>query len=67
MGTNVAMLRGVNIGSHNRIKMPALEALFAGLGHTGVVSFIQSGNVVFKSRSKSAAALHAWDRGAHRA
>ncbi len=57
MPTYVAMLRGVNVGAHNRIKMPALVALFADLGHTGVVSYIQSGNVVFKHRSKSTSAL----------
>ena len=57
MATYVAMLRGINVGGHNRIKMPVLEALFVGLGHTDVVTYIQSGNVVFKSRSKSAAAV----------
>ena len=50
--TFVAMLRGVNVGAHNRIKMPALQQLFVDLGHSDVVTFIQSGNVVFKSRSK---------------
>jgi uncharacterized protein (DUF1697 family) len=57
MAVNVAMLRGVNVGAHNRIKMPALVDVFTGLGHTGVVTYIQSGNVVFKSRAKSSAAL----------
>jgi uncharacterized protein (DUF1697 family) len=37
--------------------MPALSDVFAELGHTDVVTYIQSGNVVFKSRSKSPAAL----------
>jgi uncharacterized protein (DUF1697 family) len=57
MGTYVAMLRGVNVGAHNRIKMPALVQLFEELGHTDVVTYIQSGNVVFRSRSKSASTL----------
>jgi uncharacterized protein (DUF1697 family) len=57
MGTFVAMLRGVNVGARNKIKMADLEALFVGLGHTAVVTYIQSGNVVFKTRSKSAAAV----------
>ena len=57
MGTNVAMLRGVNVGGRNRIKMPALADVFTALGHTDVVTYIQSGNVVFRSRSKSSAAL----------
>ena len=53
------MLRGVNVGAHNRIKMPALTEVFAGLGHTDVVTYIQSGNVVFKSRSKRPSAVAA--------
>ena len=57
MGTYVAMLRGINVGARNKIKMTDLDALFVGLGHTAVVTYIQSGNVVFESRSKSAAAL----------
>jgi uncharacterized protein (DUF1697 family) len=51
------MLRSINLGAHNRIKMPALVAVFDALGHTDVVTYIQSGNVVFKSRSKSTTAL----------
>jgi uncharacterized protein (DUF1697 family) len=57
MVTHVAMLRSVNVGSHNRIKMPALEALFADLGHTGVVTYIQSGNVVFDGAEGDARSL----------
>lgn len=59
MPTYVAILRSVNVGSHNRIKMPALEACFESLGYTGVVTYIQSGNVVFKGRSKNETALAA--------
>ncbi len=57
MPTYVAMLRGINVGGRNRIKMPVLEALFVDLGHTDVVTYIQSGNVVFKGKSKRAAAV----------
>jgi uncharacterized protein (DUF1697 family) len=53
----VAMLRGVNVGARNKIKMADLQELFVGLGHTAVVTYIQSGNVVFKSRSKSSTAV----------
>jgi|1186.fasta_scaffold129521_2 uncharacterized protein (DUF1697 family) len=55
MSVYVAMLRGVNVGAHNRIKMPALAQLFSDIGHTDVVTYIQSGNVVFKSRAGAAA------------
>ena len=47
MPTHVALLRGINLGSHNRVAMPALRALVAGLGHTDVATYIASGNVVF--------------------
>ena len=57
MATYVAVLRSVNVGGHNRIKMPVLEGLFADLGYSGVVTYIQSGNGVFGSRSKNAAAI----------
>src|SRR5580700_4203016 len=57
MPTNVAMLRGVNVGARNRINMKDLEALFARLGHTSVITYIQSGNVVFNSRSQSSATV----------
>jgi uncharacterized protein (DUF1697 family) len=57
MSVFVAMLRGVNVGAHNRIKMPALVELFSDIGHTDVVTYIQSGNIVFTSSSKSATAV----------
>jgi uncharacterized protein (DUF1697 family) len=55
----VAMLRGINVSGRNKIKMSDLQALFAGIGHTDVVTYIQSGNVVFKSDEKRAAAVTA--------
>ena len=47
MPTHVALLRGINLGPHKRVAMPALRALVAGLGHTDVATYIASGNVVF--------------------
>jgi len=47
--THAALLRGINVGSHNRVSMPELRAVMAGLGHTGVATYIQSGNAVFTS------------------
>ena len=57
MAAYVAMLRGINVGGKNRIKMADLRALFVGLGHADVITYIQSGNVVFKSPTKSASVL----------
>jgi uncharacterized protein (DUF1697 family) len=47
MPTHVALLRGINLGPHKRVAMPALRALVAGLGHTEVSTYIASGNVLF--------------------
>jgi uncharacterized protein (DUF1697 family) len=45
--TYVGLLRGINVGGHNQIKMAALRDMLGGLGHQDVVTYIQSGNVVF--------------------
>lgn len=42
-----ALLRAVNLGRTNRVAMPALRELVAGLGYTDVETLLQSGNVVF--------------------
>ena len=47
--TYAALLRGVNLGAHNRIRMPELRALVEGLDCTDVSTYVQSGNVVFRS------------------
>lgn len=56
MTTYVALLRAVNVGAANRIKMDRLRAAFAGGGYADAVTHIQSGNVIFTS-DKSAAAV----------
>ncbi len=43
----VALLRGINVGGHRLVKMPALRAVFESLGATDVHTVVQSGNVVF--------------------
>jgi uncharacterized protein (DUF1697 family) len=48
----VALLRGINVGGRAQVKMPALRAIFGRLGFDDVATYIQSGNVVFGSRSK---------------
>jgi uncharacterized protein (DUF1697 family) len=55
----VAMLRGINVSGRNKIKMSDLQALVAGLGHTEVTTYIQSGNVAFNSAEKRAATVSA--------
>lgn len=45
----VALLRGVNLGAHNKVPMAGLRALIADLGAEEVQTYVQSGNVVFRS------------------
>ena len=49
MKTYVALLRGINVGGHNRVSMPELREVFAALGAGDVATYVQSGNVVFAS------------------
>jgi len=49
----ISMLRGINVGGHNQIKMTALRELFEALGFERVQTYIQSGNVVFKAGKSS--------------
>jgi uncharacterized protein (DUF1697 family) len=44
---HIALLRAVNLGSHNKIGMPALCAWLTDLGFGQVRSLLQSGNLVF--------------------
>lgn len=57
MTTYVALLRGVNLGARNKVSMADLRTLFESLGAEDVQTYVQSGNVVFKSRVGSAAEL----------
>jgi uncharacterized protein (DUF1697 family) len=57
MITYIALLRGINVGGNNIIKMEALRAVFEKLGFTNVKSFIQSGNVLFQSEITDELAL----------
>jgi uncharacterized protein (DUF1697 family) len=51
------MLRGVNVGGHNKIKMEALRALYESLGLLDAQTYIQSGNVVFRTKERDFALL----------
>ena len=49
----ISMLRGVNVGPHNRIKMDALRATYEALGFEDPRTYVQSGNVIFRTKEKS--------------
>ncbi|KMS78203.1 hypothetical protein ACH49_17450 [Streptomyces leeuwenhoekii] len=47
MTTYAALLRGINVGGSRKLPMADLRTLLAGLGHTGVRTYLQSGQAVF--------------------
>ena len=48
----ISLLRGVNVGAHNRIKMEPLRALYESLGLLDVQTLLQSGNVIFRTKER---------------
>jgi uncharacterized protein (DUF1697 family) len=46
----VALLRGINVGGNNMIKMSALKESFERLGFKDVATYINSGNVLFRTK-----------------
>jgi len=48
----VSMLRGVNVGGHNQIRMDALRDLYLSLGLGHAQTFIQSGNVICTTQAR---------------
>lgn len=50
----IALLRGINVGGKHPVKMQALQELCDKLGFTDVSTYLQSGNVVFKSTQANA-------------
>src|SRR5712691_10363854 len=47
----VVLLRGINLGAHNRVAMPQLRELLSGAGFEDVRTYLQSGNVVLGSEA----------------
>ena len=45
----IALLRGINVGGKNKISMPELKVAFENLGFKNVLTYINSGNVIFDS------------------
>ena len=53
----ISLLRGVNLGSHNKVKMDVLRGLYESLGLQDVQTYLQSGNVVFRTKERDLARL----------
>jgi len=60
--TYVALLRGINVGGRTKIAMADLRTLFASLGAEDVTTYVQSGNVVFKSGAPAAGLAQSIER-----
>ena len=54
MNQYVALLRGINVGGKNLIRMLALKTCFEELGFEDVRTYIQSGNVLFSTTGSNA-------------
>ena len=46
----ITLLRGINVGGNNIIKMEKLKQCFEDMGFSEVKTYIQSGNVIFKTQ-----------------
>lgn len=53
----LALLRGINVGGHGRLRMSDLKACCEAIGLTAVRTYIQSGNVLFAAPQKRTTAL----------
>jgi uncharacterized protein (DUF1697 family) len=51
MGIYIAMLRGINVGGKRIIKMEVLKKIFSDLEFQNIQTYIQSGNIIFQSKS----------------
>jgi len=57
MAACIALLRAVNLGSHNKVAMADLRELLSELGLKNPQSLLQSGNLVFDAKARSTAQL----------
>jgi uncharacterized protein (DUF1697 family) len=57
MTTYISILRGINVSGQKSIRMKSLQEMYENLGFQEVKTYVQSGNVVFKSNDLSAGEL----------
>lgn len=53
----VALLRGINVGGNNKVDMKQLKRSFEGIGLSDVVTYINTGNIIFRDNTRSAQEL----------
>lgn len=49
----IALLRGINVGGNNKINMKELKTTFERLGLQNVVTYINTGNIIFTDDTRS--------------
>ncbi len=49
----VALLRGINVGGKNKVDMKMLKQTFENAGMTDVVTYINTGNIIFSHHNLS--------------
>jgi uncharacterized protein (DUF1697 family) len=52
MAAAVSLLRGVNVGGHHKVAMEELRKLYESLGLRDAQTYVQSGNVVFRTDAR---------------
>ncbi|WP_349409963.1 DUF1697 domain-containing protein [Pseudalkalibacillus sp. SCS-8] len=52
MATYIALLRGINVGGHKKVKMDHLKEIFKSMDFENVRTYIQSGNVIFEAENQ---------------
>ncbi|MEO0527351.1 MAG: DUF1697 domain-containing protein [Bacteroidota bacterium] len=57
MNTYIALLRGINVSGQKKIKMAHLKTMLQSLKLHDVITYIQSGNIVFKSVEEDSSIL----------
>lgn len=63
MVTYIALLRGINVGGKNKIKMADLKQMLVEIGFKNVETYIQSGNIIFDSEQNKATIGNKIERG----
>lgn len=53
----VALLRGINVGGKNMIRMSSLKVSFESMGFKDVTTYINSGNIIFQTKEGDARKL----------
>lgn len=52
MKTYISILRGINVSGQKLIKMEALRKMYENMGFQNVITYVQSGNVIFSTNEE---------------